>query len=177
MAEQRHEQTCLPSGDNLGMHSERPYTKISRNTQGGGSKMSSTSGKLMFSLLIRRRTCLRLRMYYLTLNELVRKKDFNNEWVTGKQPVTVSSDASLDSPYTFYFISCKMKGGLEKNITSFLYLGLFPSTLLILLLTLLQRGRTYLRKSQGSLKWTQFTRQFNGFNRILCGLPWSSKKM
>ena len=52
-----------------------------------------------------------------------------------------------------------------------MYLGLFPSTLLILLLTLLQRGRTYLRKSQGSLKWTQFTRQFKGFNRILCGLP------
>ena len=35
--------------------------------------------------------------------------------MTGKQPVTVSSDASLDSPYTFYFISCKMKGEFEKN--------------------------------------------------------------
>ena len=116
MVEQRHKQTCLPSGDNLGMHSERPYTKISRNTQGGGSKMSSTSGKLMFSLLIRRRTCLRLTMYYLTLKKLFRKKDLNNEWVTGKQPVTVSSDASLDSPYTFYFISCKMKGEFEKII-------------------------------------------------------------
>ena len=91
--------------------------------------------------------------------------------MTGKQPVTESSDATLDSPYTFYFISCKMKGEFEKKSTSFMYLGLFPSTLLILLLTLLQRGHTYLRKSQGSLKWTQFTRQFNGFNRIFCGLP------
>lgn len=160
------------------MHTERPYTKISRKTQGGGSKMSSTSGKLMFSLLIRRkRTCLRLTMYYPTLKTLFRKKYLNNEWVTGKQPVTVSSDASLDSPYAFYFISCKMKGEFEKNITSFMYLGLFSSTLLILLLTLLQRGHTYLRKSQGSLKWTQFTRQFNAFNRILCGLPWSSTNM
>ena len=91
--------------------------------------------------------------------------------MTGKQRVTVSSDASLDSPYTFYFISCKMKGEYEKYIKTFMYLGLFTFTLLILLLTLLQRGHTYLRKSQGSLKWTQFTRQFNGFNRILCGLP------
>ena len=45
--------------------------------------------------------------------------------MTGKQPVTVSSDASLDSPYTFYFISCKMKGEFEKKSTSFMYLGLF----------------------------------------------------
>ena len=111
------------------------------------------------------------------IEKIIRKKDFNNEWVTGKQPVTVSSDASLDYSYTFYFNSCKMKGGLEKNISSFMYLGFFPSTFLILLLTLLQRGHTYLRKSQGSLKWTQFTRQFNGFNRILCGLPWSSTNM
>ena len=37
--------------------------------------MSSTSGKLMFSLLIgRRRTCLRLTMYYLTLKKLLEKK-------------------------------------------------------------------------------------------------------
>ena len=79
--------------------------------------MSSTSGKLMLSLLIRRRrTCLRLTMYYLTLKKLLEKKTFNNERVTGKQRVTVSSDASLDSPYTFYFISCKMKGEFEKII-------------------------------------------------------------
>lgn len=54
------------------------------------------------------------------IEKIIRKKDFNNEWVTGKQPVTVSSDASLDSPYTFYFISCKMKGEFEKNTTSFM---------------------------------------------------------
>ena len=51
----------------------------------------------------------------LDIERISQKKDFNNEWVTGKQPVTVSSDASLDSPYTFYFISCKMKGEFEKK--------------------------------------------------------------
>ena len=45
--------------------------------------------------------------------------------MTGKQPVTVSSDASLDSPYTFYFISCKMKGGLEKKYHKFHVLRIF----------------------------------------------------
>ena len=44
-------QTCLASGDIWGIHCERPYTKISRTTNGGGSKISSTSGNVMFSFL------------------------------------------------------------------------------------------------------------------------------
>ena len=45
-------QTCLASGETTGEHCERPYTKTSRTMYGGGSKMSSTSGNVMFSFLI-----------------------------------------------------------------------------------------------------------------------------
>ena len=64
--------TCLASGDTIGMQSERPYTKTSRTTYGGGSKMSSTSGNVMFSFLMTNRK-LRLIMHEITLARITKK--------------------------------------------------------------------------------------------------------